>query len=100
MLVTIRYVHGCPGRPIAEERVRDALAELGRDDVRVVLEAVETHEDAVRLGFRGSPTVLVDGEDPFAEGRPDVGLACRVYPTPDGPQGAPPPDRIRAALSG
>jgi hypothetical protein len=43
-----------------------------------MLERVETHEEAVRLGFRGSPTILVDGRDPFADGRGDLGLACRV----------------------
>ena len=29
---------------------------------------VETPEDAERLGFLGSPTILIDGHDPFARG--------------------------------
>jgi hypothetical protein len=32
-------------------------------------ERVTTPENARRVGFRGSPTVLIDGEDPFADGR-------------------------------
>jgi hypothetical protein len=41
------------------------------------------------VGFRGSPTVLVDGRDPFADRQAPVGLSCRVYSTPEGLAGAP-----------
>jgi hypothetical protein len=95
--VTIRYFSGRPNWRVAEARLRRALEDLGLPDARIVLERVETHDEAQRLGFRGSPTVLVDGEDPFAHGRADVGLACRVFATPDGPQGAPTVDQLRTA---
>jgi hypothetical protein len=36
--------------------------------VEPILERLETSEDADRLHFIGSPTILVDGRDPFAEG--------------------------------
>jgi len=39
--------------------------------------------------LHGSPSVLVDGEDPFAEPGADVGLSCRLYRTPVGLAGAP-----------
>lgn len=56
-------------------------------------------EDARRVGFRGSPSILVDGTDPFglvdAPGR----LCCRVYPSPDGPPtGAPTLAQLQAVL--
>jgi hypothetical protein len=98
MQITLRYFDGCPNWRIAEERLRAALADAGSGDGTITLERVETHEEALRLGFRGSPTVLIDDRDPFADERADIGLACRVYATPEGFQGAPTLDQLRAAL--
>ena len=44
------------------ELVREVLAELA-PDARIETVTVATLEDAQRLGFRGSPTVLVEGID-------------------------------------
>lgn len=98
MQITLRYFDGCPNWRTAQERLRAALADAGAADAAIALERVETHGEAVRLGFRGSPTVLIDGRDPFADERADVGLACRVYATPEGFQGAPTLDQLRTAL--
>lgn len=96
--ITLRYFEGCPNWRIAEERLHAALAEAGAGDVRLVRERVETPEEAERLGFRGSPTVLVDGRDPFPGG--EVGLSCRVYRTEAGVEGAPSVEQLRRALAG
>jgi hypothetical protein len=60
--ITILYTAGCHGAPEAEQLVRSLAA--GRDDitVEVVLVADDKHQ-AAALGFRGSPTVLIDGVD-------------------------------------
>ena len=50
------------------ERLREALRVEGMASVEPILEFVETPEDAERLRFIGSPTLLVQGRDPFAEG--------------------------------
>jgi hypothetical protein len=99
MRLGVRYFDGCPHWRLAEERLRQVLAELGPADVEVELERVETPEQAEAVAFRGSPTVLVDGEDPFLDDDAPVGLMCRIYRTPDGPQGAPSLDQLRAALT-
>lgn len=52
-------------------------------DIERVLERVETAEDAERLPFIDSPTILVNGWDPFA-GAEAFGLTYRVYQTPEG----------------
>jgi hypothetical protein len=96
--ITLRYFDGCPNWRIAEERLRAALDDAGAPDAALSLERVATHEQASRLGFRGSPTILIDGRDPFADERADIGLACRVYATPEGLQGAPTLDQLRSAL--
>jgi len=52
---------------------------------------VETFDEAERVGFHGSPSILIDGVDPFADAGAGagIGLACRINQTPDGPAGAP-----------
>jgi hypothetical protein len=60
---------------------------------------VTTPDEAEAVGFRGSPTILVDGHDPFDRGDEPVGLSCRVYQTPDEPAGAPTIAQLRAVLS-
>lgn len=94
--VTLRYFDGCPNWEAADRRLRSLADEHG---FTVVHERVETPEEAERLGFVGSPTVLVDGVDPFATGEEPTGLACRVYATPEGPQGSPTLEQLRNALA-
>jgi hypothetical protein len=98
MQITLRYFDGCPNWRVAEERLLEALGDVGGPEATISYERVDTPEDAERLGFRGSPTLLVDGEDPFAEDNGPVGLACRIYRTGEGPQGAPSMAQLRAAL--
>ena len=99
MRVELLYFDGCPNWQLADERLRDALARAGRDDVRVEHEQVTTPEQAVATGFRGSPTVLVDGCDPFADPDAPVGLTCRVFRTEAGPAGAPTVEQLLAVLA-
>ena len=94
--VTLRYFDGCPHWRTIEADLR-RLADEGFA-VDVELQRVETHEQAAQLGFTGSPSILVDGIDPFAAPGSSAGLACRVYPSPDGLRGSPTLDDLRAAL--
>lgn len=98
MRVGLRYFDGCPSWRVTEDRLRQVLEELGLRDVSIELERVETLERAEDAGFRGSPTVLVDGEDPFLDEGAPVGLACRLYRTEDGTEGSPSLGQLRAAL--
>ena len=95
MTVTLLYFDGCPNWRLVDESLTRLADELGFDVDR---RKVETPEDAERLEFRGSPTVLVDGRDPFATGDEPVGLSCRVYQTPEGVAGAPNADQLREVL--
>ena len=47
-------------------------------------------------GFSGSPTVLVDGEDPFLASRVDS-RSCRLSATPEGPRNSPTEAMLGAA---
>jgi len=96
--VTLLYFDGCPNWHEAERRVRQALAVAGVPADVLILRRVGTAEEAERLAFRGSPTILIDGADPFAEPSAPVGLACRVYRGPDGVCGAPSVEDLTAAF--
>ncbi len=95
MNVTLLYFEGCPNWTVADARLTALSDEL---EVTVERLLVETPEEAEAAGFRGSPTILVEGRDPFATGDEPAGLACRIYQTPEGPQGAPTVEQLRAAL--
>lgn len=96
MNIALLYFDDCPNWKIADERLVAIAAE--RPDLTVSRHLVDTLEEAERLGFHGSPSILVDGVDVFAEPDAGVGLSCRVYATPDGPAGAPTMEQLRAAL--
>src|SRR5438874_2114990 len=74
--VTLRYFDGCPNWGTAYQRLNEALAETGFDELTVALELVETPEEAERLRFAGSPTILLDGDDAFA-GDTTAARRCR-----------------------
>jgi hypothetical protein len=85
--VVVLHTDACPHVDLARQRLAEALAAAGTN-ATVTSEVVVTQDEAERWGFAGSPTILVDGRDPFpATGRP--ALACRLYRTNAGLQGAP-----------
>jgi glutaredoxin len=94
--VTLLYFDGCPNWEATYRHLETLAAEL---EFELDRHHVATSEEAERLAFRGSPTVLVDGRDPFATGDEPVGLACRVYPTDGGLAGAPTEQQLRDALT-
>jgi hypothetical protein len=98
MDIALLYFDGCPNWKIADQHLAAIAAE--RPNLTVSRHLVDTLEEAERVGFHGSPSILVDGVDVFAEPDAGVGLSCRVYRTPDGPAGAPTIEQLRAALAG
>jgi hypothetical protein len=88
MEITLVSVPGCPHADLARQRLGEALW-LSGVDASVTERVVARHADAVREGFAGSPTVLVDGRDPFPAALVRPGVACRLYPTGGGVEGAP-----------
>jgi hypothetical protein len=98
--VLLLYVEGCPHWRTTEERLRQALSLIGRPDVAIEHRTVDTPEAAEQIGFRGSPTVLVDGGDPFLDADAPVGLSCRVYRTEEGLAGSPTVEQFVEVLRG
>jgi hypothetical protein len=96
MEITLQYFDDCPNWQVAEDRLRQVLVELGRPEEEIRRQRVATAEEAERVAFGGSPTILVDGIDPFADPAGPAGYACRTY---DG-DAAPTVAQLRAALAG
>jgi hypothetical protein len=97
--VRLLYFDGCPHARIAEERLADALAALGRSGSPVERVRIDDAPPDERALFLGSPTFLIDGADPFAaDGETGPVMACRVYPTETGPDGAPSVAQLIAAI--
>ena len=95
MKLELLYFDDCPNWRVAAERLDTVATSRG---LTVERRLVTTPEEARAARFRGSPTILVNGEDPFASGDEPFGLACRMYQTPDGPAGSPTTEQLEATL--
>ena len=84
MRVELLATPDCPHADRAEQILREALSEDGREPSvsRIYIGDID---DAAGLGFHGSPTIRIDGQDvvPPPRGLP-IGLNCRLYPQPGG----------------
>jgi hypothetical protein len=93
--VMLLYFDGCPNWQVTDARLRQLQEEVG---FSLGSTRVETREEAERLGFVGSPTMLIDGRDAFPHGGGTPGLACRMYQTPEGLRGSPTLEQLREAM--
>lgn len=85
--VVVLHVDGCPSVPLLLERLEKA-GNAAAVVVRPTLVVVHDEPTATELGMNGSPTLLVDGVDPFpANSGPALG--CRLFRSDNGLDGAP-----------
>ncbi|MBI3839925.1 MAG: hypothetical protein HY288_18540 [Planctomycetia bacterium] len=76
MKIQVLFFEGCPNYKTAIDLVRSVAPNATIEEVEI-----KTPEDAERMRFLGSPTILVDGVDvePSARTRTDFGFSCRTY---------------------
>ena len=97
MELTLLTVPACPSAALFEERLAAALA--GHPDTVVRRRQVTDEREAAEAGMHGSPTLLIDGVDPFAAPGQPPSLSCRLYRDATGrADGAPPVDALRRIL--
>jgi hypothetical protein len=97
MELTILAVPGCPNASVLLDRLEAVLE--GRAGISVSREVICEEGVAARCGMRGSPTLLIDGVDPFAEPGQAPGMSCRLYRDEDGHlSGAPSVSQLRQAI--
>ena len=98
MIVELLVVPDCPHQVESEALLRRALADVGLSQVPSVTTVISSEVEAQRRGFVGSPTVLIDGIDPFASAGQPPSLSCRIYQSSDGLSGIPDLRDLRRAL--
>ena len=97
MKLTVLSVPGCPNASVLEQRLAGLLS--GRPEVAVTRRVIADAAEAARWGMRGSPTLLVDGRDPFAGSGSGAAMACRLYRDAEGRlNGAPTVAALREVL--
>jgi hypothetical protein len=95
--LTVLTVAGCPHAALLAERLAAALA--GRTAPPVTWRVISDPDEAALAGLHGSPTVLVDGTDPFAAPGQPASMSCRLYDNGPGRlEGAPSVSRLRQVL--
>jgi hypothetical protein len=98
MRIQILHVPDCPGAAVLTERLAPLLA--GRPDLHLDRQVVKDDAHGVTLGMSGSPTLLLDGADPFAEPGRSPSMSCRLYRDADGHvSGSPSAAQLRRALA-
>ena len=98
MELALLTVPACPNAAAFEERLAAALA--GHPTVVVRRREVADEREAAEAGMHGSPTLLIDGVDPFAQPGQAPSVSCRLYRDADGHlAGVPPVEALRQALA-
>ncbi|MFI5259745.1 MAG: hypothetical protein ACHQ01_09080 [Candidatus Limnocylindrales bacterium] len=96
--VELLVVEDCPH---LDQAYRDLETVLRRGIIEVPIQVVflASPDDAEFLGFQGSPTIRIDGEDVVPQPGLPVALGCRIYRDAGGKMlGSPPIEAIRAAV--
>ena len=98
MELTLLTVPDCPNAAAFEERLAAALA--GLPGVAVTRREIADELAAARAGMHGSPTLLINGTDPFAAPGQTASLSCRLYRDDAGRTGpAPSVEALRQAIA-
>jgi hypothetical protein len=98
MDVELLVVPGCVNESGAMSVLDLAFEKVGLTAQRVLTTVIVSQEQAQERGFVGSPTILIDGVDPFGVPGQTPAVACRVYSTPAGMSGVPPLGDVVTAL--
>jgi hypothetical protein len=95
--IDILHVPDCPNLEVARSRVHAAL-ERARIEAVIREFEVGSIAAAVGTGMSGSPTILIDGSDPFAQVHGSPSVSCRLYRTEQGLDGAPSVEQLTEAV--
>jgi hypothetical protein len=75
----VLHVRDCPNLPPMLDRLSEVT------DQPVTTRLIESDTEAATFGMAGSPTLLIDGVDPFATAPDcDCGVSCRLYRDSEG----------------
>jgi hypothetical protein len=96
--VELLALEDCPHLEAARRDLESVLRK-GIIEVPIQVIFVSGPEDAELLGFQGSPTIRINGDDVVPQPELPVAIGCRIYRDAEGrTQGSPSIDAIRAAV--
>ncbi len=98
MKIELLWFEGCPNYLNTLETLKKILQEQGIDEK---VDMIQIHDDAeaVTKKFLGSPTIRINGTDPFAQPHQNYfAMQCRIYCTPEGLKGIPTNEMLRDAV--
>jgi hypothetical protein len=96
--VELLAIEDCPHLEQAHRDLESVLHK-GIIETPIQLIFVSGREDAEFLGFQGSPTIRINGDDVVPQPDLPVAVGCRVYRDVQGRMlGSPPIESIRAAV--
>ena len=78
MDLTILAVPDCSSAPVLEDRLNAILDGL-KAGGSVSRKVIPDEHEVARWGIQGSPTLLIDGADPFADPGQPSSMSCRLY---------------------
>ncbi|MCA1847313.1 MAG: hypothetical protein LC792_29840 [Actinobacteria bacterium] len=99
MHIEILHVPDCPNLRLARSRLSAALDRTGIS-ASVCEVVVADPVVAEELGMHGSPTITIDGQDPFDQYAAESSLSCRLYWSHGRLDGAPGVKELIRAIGG
>jgi hypothetical protein len=95
MRLEVLHVADCPNVSTLLQRLSEVT------ELPVSTHQIETEAEAVQFGMAGSPTLLIDGLDPFATPGERAGsVSCRLYRDQDNRiVPVPPVEQLRDAIA-
>lgn len=98
MELTLLTVPACPNAAAFEQRLAAVLA--GHPGAVVHRREIADERAAAEAGMHGSPTLLINGADPFAQPGQPPSMSCRLYRDAEGRPGpAPSAEALQQALA-
>ena len=78
--IEVQYFNGCPNSQAALSMVKKYISD-SEHEIEFEEVLIETQEAAEKHNFRGSPTILINGNDlDGLEENQTPSLSCRFYP--------------------
>ena len=98
MKLEVLHVPDCPNTAMLADRLGTLITSRG--DLVVEHRVIRDQTEATERGMTGSPTLLLDGVDPFAVTGAAPSMSCRLYRDEAGAvSGVPSVAQLRTALA-
>jgi hypothetical protein len=79
-MIEFQFFNGCPNADVTLENLRAVMRELEIPESQLKISVVPDLDTAKRLGFQGSPSILVNRKDIYTGEEPTgFSYACRLY---------------------